>query len=390
MEVGLTLFTKESDFSIPSELLKDGNSLALRVPVKFDQNKLSEMVNHMLKNNQQFDFLVNGQYLRSSLEEYLQESNTSYEQTLVVEYILSITEPSLLRQYSTDEWIKAVHFFNKKIISGSFDGVVRFHDTDSTVIATHEDCNVNAINSIEQTVITAGQNGEVRFWNVEKQELLGMAIGHDSSVECLAVNTDSIATGDWQGKVLIHKLPKRFDNIDESLTQKTKKRKLGTQKAIQSSMVLRDHIGCVSSVQYTRNHLYTGGWDHCIRKYDSEFNLVDTCKFDSVVNSLDGLDFLASGHSDGIVRLFDPKTNKIEQTFVKQPNQISCVQLKNNIVGSTCFDGNLRFFDIRNSTSVMYSVQVAKGKKLYDMEWKENKIAVGGECADIYLIDGPQ
>ena len=390
MEIGLQLSTKEIDYLLPTELLKDNETLPMRVPANFDRSSLSDMVNQLLKNDQTFDFLVNGQFLRSTLEEYLEETKTSSEQVLLVEYILSVTKPSLNRQYSTDEWIKSVHFFNDKIISGSFDGVVRIHDENSRVIATHEDSNINGITSIDNTVITGGQNGEIRFWDIENEELLGTGVGHEASVECLTARNDQIASGNWQGKVLIHNLPNKFETIDESIARNNKKRKLGSMKGTQPSMVLRDHIGCVSSVHYSRNHLYSGGWDHCIRKYDAEFNLVDTCKFDTVVNSLHGQDFLASGHSDGVVRLLDTKIDKTVQTFVKQPNQVSSVQLKNNIIASACYDGCLRFFDIRNSTSVMYSVQVAKGKKLYDIEWSGNKIAVGGECADIYLIDAPQ
>eukprot|EP00835_Amoeboradix_gromovi_P002096 NODE_111_length_19413_cov_0.323703.p4 type:complete len:391 gc:universal NODE_111_length_19413_cov_0.323703:4914-6086(+) len=390
MEVGLKLFTKDTEYSIPPNLTKDGETLPIRVPAKFDSNSLSEMVNHLLQNNQHFDFLVNGQFLRSTLEEYLEQTKTSSEQLLAVEYILSVTKPTLNSQYSTDEWIKSVHFVNGTIFSGSFDGVLRSHGVDSKIVATHEDSNINGICNIDEVVVTSGQNGEIRFWDIEKQALLGIGIGHDSSVESLAVKTRQIASGDWQGKLVIHNLPKKFDNIDNTVQNNKKKRKLGSIKGTQPIMVLKDHIGCISSVQYSRNHLYSGGWDHCVRKYDEEFNLLDTCKFDSVINSLHGEDVIASGHSDGLVRLLDPKSDKIVQTFVKQPNQVSSVQLNNNIIASSCYDGCLRFFDIRNSKSVMYSVQVAKGKKLFDMKWSGSKIAVAGECADIYLIDAPQ
>jgi ribosome biogenesis protein len=392
MEVGLQLFTKDEDFPLPSNLITDNNSMPVRVPLTFDRKALMEMVNQLLQSSQNFDFLVNGEYLRTSLDEYLQKHNTSSEQLLQVEYILSATKPSLIKQYPTDEWIKSVHFFNGSVVSGSFDGILRVHDEDSKVIATHEDCNVNGIANINETLITAGQNGEVRFWNTSSGQLAysGLGAGHDSSIESLSVSKNIVCSGNWVGKVLIHELPQDIGEIDESVNRNHKKRKLGSSKGVQPKMVLRDHLGCVSATNFTRNYLFTAGWDHCIRKYDSEYNLVDTAKFDSVVNALSGTDILVSGHSDGLVRLTDPRSDKIVQTFVKQPNQISAVQVSDTIVASSCYDGCVRFFDMKNSTSVMYSVQVAKSKKLFDIQWCGTKIAVGGECADIFLIEGPK
>eukprot|EP00834_Sanchytrium_tribonematis_P002795 NODE_94_length_21525_cov_0.751003.p5 type:complete len:392 gc:universal NODE_94_length_21525_cov_0.751003:9815-8640(-) len=391
MEVGLQLFTKEQDYSLPQNLLKDGKGLPMRVPTEFNKSNLSEMVNHLLKLSEEFDFIVNGQFLRCSLAEYLQQSNTSAEQLLQVEYIISVKKPSLIKKYGTEEWIKSIHFYNDILLSGSFDGVLRSHEFDSKVIATHEDSNINQICSNKNMVITGGQNGEVRFWNIELEKLLGTGVGSQSSIESVATNNEFVAAGNWEGRLLIFKIPTKFENLDMDESRGSKKRKLESIKGLQPSLVLKHQESAISAIRYTNSALFTGSWDHCIRKYDSEFNLLETTKFDSVVNSLhSNHDFLVSGHSDGTVRLLDSKTNELVQSFVKQPNQISCVQIVDNIIGSSCYDGSLRFFDIRNTNSVLYSVQVSKGKKLFDMEWKNNTIAVAGQCSDIYLINAPK
>ena len=389
IEIGLQLFTNENSFPLPDHLKKQDDAMPVRVPSKFDTSSLSDLVNHLIGMNESFDFLVNGQFLRTTLDEYLAETKTSPEQLLNVEYILAVTKPKLSKQYGTDEWIKSLHFTNEKLYSGSFDGVLRVHSESSSVVATHENTNINKIQSNTAAIVTAGQNGEIRFWDKNSLELKAIGIGHDSSVESLTCTDAYTVSGNFDGNILIYKTPKFLQEASEAIQLSHKKRKVSSNK-IQPSLVLNDHSGCVSSLVHINSTLYSGGWDHTIRKYDSEYSLQDTCKFDTVVTSLCGETSIISGHSDGVVRSFDFKSGQSTHEFVKQPNQISSVQLKRNIVASACYDGNLRFFDIRNTQSILYTVQIAKNKKLFDMEWYDRKIAVAGECADLFIIDAPQ
>ncbi|CAG8756214.1 2468_t:CDS:2, partial [Cetraspora pellucida] len=76
--------------------------------------------------------------------------------------------------------------------------------------------------------------------------------------------------------------------------------------------MMRGHIGPISSVEFDKkdsNKLYSGGWDHSVRVWDVETRTnVDTKICDKTVLDIACSDnLIASGHSDKIVRIWDPR-----------------------------------------------------------------------------------
>jgi len=54
------------------------------------------------------EFLVNGQFLRTSLDEYLTQNGISAETTLNVEYVKALIPPLHVASYEHDDWVSAV------------------------------------------------------------------------------------------------------------------------------------------------------------------------------------------------------------------------------------------------------------------------------------------
>lgn len=56
-----------------------------------------------------FDFLVNGELLRSPLDIHLSQKNVSSESNVVVEYMEATPSPEPLDCLIHDDWVSAIH-----------------------------------------------------------------------------------------------------------------------------------------------------------------------------------------------------------------------------------------------------------------------------------------
>jgi ribosome biogenesis protein YTM1 len=114
----------DSPFKVPV------NSVA--IPSNVTRLGLSSIVNSIIESEnpewktEPFDFLIDGELIRMSLEEFLLAKGISAERTLEIEYIRAVTprkeeEPSL-----HDDWVSAVNGSSPRfILTGCYDGLGR-------------------------------------------------------------------------------------------------------------------------------------------------------------------------------------------------------------------------------------------------------------------------
>ena len=83
-------------------------------------------------------------------------------------------------------------------------------------------------------------------------------------------------------------------------------------------MTLQGHSGAVSSVLFDPNHqqsIFSGSWDHSVRLWDLEQEAnIFTLNCEKVVVSMsfcDEIKALVTGHEDGMLRLWDPRSRGI-------------------------------------------------------------------------------
>jgi hypothetical protein len=84
---------------------------SLELPAKLTRYGLSELVNHLLGSSGKptpFDFLLDGELLRSSLTKFMQARGISGEATLELRYFPLVREPEKISQNANDEWVSAV------------------------------------------------------------------------------------------------------------------------------------------------------------------------------------------------------------------------------------------------------------------------------------------
>jgi ribosome biogenesis protein YTM1 len=118
----------------------------------FKRYQLSTLVNRLLDTDKPIplEFLVNGQFLRTSLDDFLTQNGISAESTLNVEYVKALVPPTHVASYEHDDWVSSVDVLSAssnaakwagsaydgsrqpRIISGSFDSIIRVWDSNLT------------------------------------------------------------------------------------------------------------------------------------------------------------------------------------------------------------------------------------------------------------------
>ena len=99
----------------------------LAVPGALTRYGLSEVVNHLLALDppKPFDFLVDGELVRTSLRKLLLRKAISAEKTLDVEYIPAVGPPAETSVGKHEDWVSAVDGgFAGAIATGCYDGTV--------------------------------------------------------------------------------------------------------------------------------------------------------------------------------------------------------------------------------------------------------------------------
>eukprot|EP00929_Paragymnodinium_shiwhaense_P001811 TRINITY_DN10201_c0_g1_i1.p1 TRINITY_DN10201_c0_g1~~TRINITY_DN10201_c0_g1_i1.p1 ORF type:complete len:462 (+),score=83.87 TRINITY_DN10201_c0_g1_i1:60-1445(+) len=162
----------EDDLVLPSSLARYG---------------LSEVVNKMLDFDTPvpFDFLVDGEFLRTSIVQYLESRRLSSEKTLKLEYVLALSEPETSKVDKAPDWIASVcplgKLPTKWFAAVGYDGSVRvFEESQSRLVSQLATCPLTAVTALP-TEINGGEGS------------LLVAAGKDGSARCCALRRTSAA-----------------------------------------------------------------------------------------------------------------------------------------------------------------------------------------------------
>ncbi|GFP90405.1 ribosome biogenesis protein wdr12 homolog [Phtheirospermum japonicum] len=274
---------------------------SISIPANLTRFGLSALVNNLLQaanedwESEPFDFLIDGELFRMSLEEFLLAKSISAEKVLEIEYFKAVAprkeeEPSL-----HDDWVSAVDGSNDGyILTGSYDGFGRIwraagictHALDGHSGPVTSVCNVTpkGESSVDQIVATASKDRTLRLWKFGVEESLNQTKkirafkilkGHTASVQSIAAEP--------------------LGEMGEALT------------------TLVGHTQCVSSVAWPEcRTIYSASWDHSIKRWDVETGKDSLSIFcGKAVNCLDiggeSSALIAVGGSDPVIRIWDPR-----------------------------------------------------------------------------------
>lgn len=426
-QVKIKFFTniEEEGFQIPEA--------PLYVPTSLKRYGLSEIVNHLLGKDGDssetkpvpFDFLVDGQMLRTSIDEYLVKNGMSHEHLLTLEYTRSVLPPSFLASFDNDDWISSIDSINKtsrlvtssnlnilqpKILSGSYDGIVRIYNMSGSIekqFSGHS----GAIKSVKwispSRLVSSGNDRQLRLWknkeasmpteededddDPEEGTTIAILEGHKAPVASLSVEpkTNRILSAGYDNDICFwstnHKQmnsiqPMEYDS--NTLSSASKKRK---KLAVQDSTirrrsplsVLQGHKQPVEDVAFDLNDNtvgYSVSQDHTIKTWDLVTSkCVDTRTTGFSLLSLLQVptkNLIVTGSSARHINLHDPRitntsTNQVDSArLVGHDNFVvglSADPKNDNLFASCSHDGMVKVWDIR-SVQPLYTITREESK----------------------------
>jgi ribosome biogenesis protein YTM1 len=217
-QVKVTFTTTEADLQLPE------SKRQLLVPADIRRYGLSRILNSesMLDTGSiPFDFLVNGSFLRTSLEDYLTSNGLSLETNLSLQYVRSLIPPVYEASFEHDDWVSAVDVLSAsspsgrwsgdsfqrgqdRVLSASYDGLLRIWNASGQVIATSPSgshgghtASIKAAKFLTSSQLaSAGMDRTVRVWKYTESNDFSSGdlkptlelYGHTASIDSLEVD----------------------------------------------------------------------------------------------------------------------------------------------------------------------------------------------------------
>ena len=311
---------------LPDELRVPRAPLA--VPARLARYGLSEVVNSLLAaagkgggRTRPFDFLIEGELLRTTLEGALLAKGLSAERVVELEYVPAAAPPEQQSRRKQSDWVGAVAGLAASpggdaaplVVTGSYDSVVRLHDPASgDVLASCAGHSASVVAAAAlgdakgELVATAAKDATVRLWRAAragggKVELQAVAEidAHADAAQCVAAGAGGrrLLTGGWDGAARLWDVASVIEGEadggdgDEGEGEGDTKRRRTAREARAGAkgasrgdavahtsragalLTLEGHSQCVSGAAWLQggsSAAVTASWDRSLRLWDLE------------------------------------------------------------------------------------------------------------------------
>jgi ribosome biogenesis protein YTM1 len=385
------------------------------------------------------DFLANGTFLRTSVEEYLATNGLSSESTLTLQYVRSLLPPVYEASFEHDDWVGAIDLLSEttpyggpgvpeRVASASYDGLVRIWNPSGQTIATSaagrgggHSKRLEAVRWLSPTQLaSAGLDCKIVVWDYSESEdgfsgtlKHNMELwGHDRVINSIDVNAASkrILTASSDGKVGLWSSSKRTAPQAEPETlpsaHTTKKAKLASNESTAQRGPLAlfpmhdDKVTAAIFHPDDRSVAYSASMDHTLKTIDlttqREVARLTTMHPIMCAAAIPGSSLVAAGSSARHITLLDPRegaastaamTLRGHVNFVSSlaPSPENSHSLVSGSWDSTCRVWDLR--SVRHVTSEEGSGSVSEPVYSIGREWLKNKkLPVAGEGAKVLSV----
>jgi WD40 repeat protein len=372
------------------------------------------------------EFLINGSYLRTSIDEYLTANGISAESTLAVEYVRALIPPLYVASFEQDDWVSSVDIQpgHERILSGSYDGFLRMWNPSSQVLATspgaaqggHQSSILSAKFISPTQLASSGLDRTIRLWTyTEEDDFSGTVMpqlelyGHKGAVESISVHAPSNrilsasadhSVGFWSTrKSEGTEAPATL--LPSAAAGSSKRRKLNSALHVPQRGPLaqmKQHSGPVSEAIFDSKDStvgYSTSWDHTVRTWDLVTSaLVDTRTTSHALLSLiqlPELHLLAAGTSARHITLVDPRasaTTVSAMTLRGHTNAVVALARDPDSeygLVSGSHDGTCRIWDVRSTKKGKDGVV---GESIYSIERESAKgeKRVAGEGVKVFGV----
>jgi centromere/kinetochore protein ZW10 len=348
-----------------------------------------------------FEFLVNGQFLRTSLEEFLTQNGISAETTLNVEYTRALVPPVHVTSFEHDDWVSAVDVLSQsssagvwshgvasgqeRILSASYDGLLRVWNLSGDAIATSTPPNnggrISSLKSAkwisDKKIAAAGLDNVVRVYKYDEDartitptvELYNHRWGvedvavHGPSNRILSASSDTTISLFSTNAKENPAAPETL--LPTSTVASNKRQKLSKPDTTVPSRgglsTLTGHASPVSGVLFKPDDAtvaYSTSHDHTLRTWDLTMSkCVDTRMTGHALLSLAALqklNLVATGTSARHITLIDPRASATQisvMTLRGHTNAVVSLDTNPNSeygLVSGSHDGTTRIWDVRS------------------------------------------
>lgn len=423
----------------------------LVVPSDLARYGLSEVVNRLLDFERPvpFDFLVDGEFLRGTVREFLEARKLSSEKVLRLEYVIALRQPEPALVDEVPEWISGISPLLPlpcaSFVAAAFDGTLRFYANNrSQLITKLSDSAITAVaaqhigRGSSSIVLAACKDGAARCCAVECGEggedttvkvgpttaLRGP--GGTKSLESVAISEDAsvMATAGWDLEVLLWNTPPELTHASPDEAVGSRKRKAPDSiEAVDvvPKFTLKGHAQTVTALQFGARSRYpftllSSSWDCSLRVWDTAAascvcNWTVARAVTSFSLSPDAPPQLATAHEDGHVSIWDIRaaplpgssgalsldsTSGLPLASAQMPHKrltsevVWCPRDVNRIA-SVGHDGRFCVLDPRSPKMPLQSIRLGKAglcpTKLMCAAWlSRHHAAVGGSDGRVVRI----
>lgn len=310
------------------------------------------------------DFLANGTFLTTSIEEYLASEGLSSESTLTLQYVRSLLPPTYEASFEHDDWVGAVDclsstsaagrlaadggIVNERVASASYDGLVRIWNPQGEVVATSaagagggHSLRLNTVKWLSsKQVASAGLDRKVVVWDyAESSSSSGSSFagtlkpnmelwGHSKAILAMdtSLSTRRILTASADGQIGLWSTSKRTapQADPETLpaahtTKKTKLAHSATTAQRGPLALMRAHDDAPVTAALFHPHdatvAYTASEDHTVKTIDlttlKPVSRLTTMHPLLCAVALPGRNLVAAGSSARHITLLDPRESAV-------------------------------------------------------------------------------
>lgn len=404
---------------------------SIALPSNLTRLGLSSVVNSLLKSvdsdwePEPFDFLIDGELVRMSLDKFLLAKNISAERVLEIEYIKAVVPRKQEEPSVHDDWVSAIDGSNTGfILTGCYDGLGRVWK-DSTmctyILEGHAGpltsiCAINAKGSEGADnihVATASKDRTLRLWKFDAEDTLDgpartsafkVLRGHGAAVQCVSSQPSGnmVCSGSWDNTINLWETS-GSDADGDTISIKKRRKKGESNESLTEGVAVSTivgHTNCVSSVVWPEDDtIYSASWDHSIRIWDVESGKATWNMFcGKVLNSIDvggeNSALIAAGASDATLRIWDPRRPgtlaPVYQFSSDHTSWISACKWHNESwfhLASASYDGKVMLWDLRTAWPV--SVIESHSDKVLCVDWwRGDSVVSGGADSKLCVASG--
>mmetsp|Transcript_4265 Transcript_4265/g.12081 ORF Transcript_4265/g.12081 Transcript_4265/m.12081 type:complete len:457 (-) Transcript_4265:35-1405(-) len=302
-------------------------------PASLARYGLSELVNHLLSNESPlpFDFLVDGEFLRTTIGEHLEARGLSSEAVLRIEYVFALSKPEKNEVEKAPDWISGVATSRSPwFCASSYDGTVRLYEgLESRLCLRLSDKPITCIAAVSvedgggSHVVAGGKDGTVRcvaFRHSSPNVVSGpvgtlRGPGGRKAVEAVALNADGTLMGSagWDTDISIW----NADVFQSPQTDGAGTKRKGADDdsaGTTPKFLLTGHSQTVTCLEFGASARYpftllSSSWDCSLRVWDlpagSEICNWSVGRAVTSLTTSPTLPQVATSHEDGHVSLWD-------------------------------------------------------------------------------------